>query len=234
MSTVPPLLDRWSGGCLVASGVLLVPGTLHPDIFETTLSHAALHSAAWVPIHVAALLLATLSLVGLSGAYLPRAGRLGKLGALGYGLVVPGLVMTGAVAWAEAFLLPVIAREHPEVFDWGGPVTTSWGVLVTTGTAITWWIGLVLLGLAFRRGGTVPAGAALTLAGGALLATAFAALLVPVATPVAVLVLAAGHAWVGAAVWTGTPAHGPTARLAGGAVASVAQRASTRRAGGSR
>jgi hypothetical protein len=208
--TVPTRLDRWSGGCLVASGVLLLPGMLHPDIFETTLSDAALHSAGWVPIHVAALLLVPLSLVGLSGAYLPRAGRLGTLGAVGFGLVVPGLVLTGAVAWAEAFLLPVIAREHPELFDWGGPVTTSWGVLVTTGIAITWWLGLVVLGLGFWRGGAVPAGAALTLAGGALLATVFAGLLVPIATPVAVLVLAAGHAWVGAALWTGAPAPGRT------------------------
>jgi hypothetical protein len=209
MTTVPARttpLDRWSGGCLLASGVLLLPGMLHPDIFDTTVAHAALHEPLWVPIHVAALAVATLSLVGLCGAYLPRAGRLGRLGAVGFGLVVPGLVMTGAVAWAEAFLLPVIAREHAEVFDWGGPVTSSWGVLVTTGMAILWWIGLVLLGLAFHRGGTVPAGAALTLAGGALLAAVFAALLVPIATPVAVLVLAGGHAWIGAALWTGTTA----------------------------
>jgi hypothetical protein len=208
----PTQLDRWSGGCLVAAGVLLLPGALHPDIFGTTLAEAALSDSLWGSIHVSALAGAGLSLIGFSGAYLPRAGRLGRLGAVGFGVLVPGLLMVGAVAWSEAFLLPVIAREHPEIFDWDGPVTTSSGVVATAGLGILWWLGLVLLGLAFRRGGTVPAGAALTLAGGALLATVFAALLVPVATPVAVLVLAAGHAWVGAALWTGASGPGPADR----------------------
>lgn len=34
----PPRLDRWPGACLIAAGLLLVPGTLHPGIFETTLA----------------------------------------------------------------------------------------------------------------------------------------------------------------------------------------------------
>jgi len=163
----PPRLDRWSGACLIAAGLLLVPGMLHPDIFETTLADVA-DDAVWVPIHVIAVGVVVLTLFGLTGLYGPRAERLGRLGAVGVVLAVIGLVMTACVAYAEAFLLPVIARDHPEVFDWNGPVTTSWAVRVTTGMALLWLVGLVLLGLSLWRSRVVPPGAALTLVGGAV------------------------------------------------------------------
>jgi len=202
----PTRLDRWAGGCLVASAVLILPGTVHPDIFETTLAHAALHSDLWVTMHVAALVVAMLSLFGFSAIYLPRADRLGRLGGVGFGLLVPGLVMAAAVSWAEAVLLPPLAREQPELFDWDGPVTTAWGVVGTAGLAVLWWIGLVLLGVAFWRAGTVPAPAALTLAGGALLAIVLVTSFVPLGVLLATVVLAVGHAGVGASSWAGATA----------------------------
>jgi hypothetical protein len=200
---LPTRLDRWSGTCLIAAGVLILPGMLHPDIFETTLARAALDNAVWVPIHLVAVVAVVLTLLGLTGLYGPRAERLGRLGAAGFVLAVIGLVMTACVAYAEAFLLPVIAREQPEVFDWDGPVTTSWAVRVTTGMALLWLVGLVLLGLALWRSGVVPGGAALTLAGGSVAFTVFGGLLVPVLGPLSTLTLAVGYAWVGAALWTG-------------------------------
>jgi hypothetical protein len=46
--------------------------------------------------------------------------------------------MTACVAYAEAFLLPVIARDTPEVFGWEGPVLTSWAfAYFLTMTAVT-------------------------------------------------------------------------------------------------
>jgi hypothetical protein len=201
---LPTRLDRWSGGCWIAAGLLLLLGMLHPDIFETTLAEVALGNAVWVPIHVVAVIAVVLSLIGLAGLYGPRAEQLGRLGAVGFTLAVVGLVMTACVAYAEAFLLPPIARDHPEVFDWDGPVTTSWAVRVTTGTALLWLVGLVLLGLALRRSGVVPGAAALTLAGGAVAFTVFGGLLVPLLAPLSTLALAAGYVWVGVALWTGT------------------------------
>jgi hypothetical protein len=198
----PGRLDRWSGASWIAASLLLLLGTLHPDIFETTLAHVAA-DALWVPIHVAALVAVVLTVFGLTGLYVARADRLGRLGAVGFVLAVIGLVMTACVAYAEAFLLPVIARDHPEVFDWDGPVTTSWAVRVTTGMALLWLVGLVLLGLGLRRSGVVPAGAALTLVGGAVAVTVFGGLLIPVLAPLSTLVLAVGYAWIGLALWTG-------------------------------
>ena len=113
-ATPPTRLDRWSGGCWVAAGLLLLTGVFHPDISETTFSDAALDNSLWVPMHAAALVAAVLTLVGLLGLYARRADRLGRLGAVGFALAVPGLVMTACVAYAEAFLLPLIAADTPE------------------------------------------------------------------------------------------------------------------------
>lgn len=206
-TSVPTRLDRWSGACWIGAGVLLLPGTMHPDIFATTLADAARESL-WVPIHVAALVAVVLTLVGLTGLYGPRAARLGGLGAVGFAGAVVGLVMTACVSYAEAFLLPVIAHDHPEVFDWAGPVTTSWAVRLSTGMALLWLVGLVMLGVALARSGVVPAGAGLTLAVAAVAFPVFGGLLIPVLASLSTLALAVGYGWVGWALWTGASARG--------------------------
>lgn len=203
----PTRLDRWAGGCWIVAGGLLLTGVAHPDIFATTLADAALNTDLWVPMHAAGLVAVVLTLVGLTGLYAARARRLGRLGAVGFALAVPGLAMTGAVAWAEAFLLPVLAREDAAVLAWDGPVTTDWAVRATTGLALLWILGLILLGLAGWRSGVLPPAAGLTLAGAAAAFMVFGALLIPVLSPLSVLALAVGYAWVGAALWTG--ATGP-------------------------
>src|SRR4051794_9625035 len=116
--------------------------------------------------------------------------------------------MTACVAYAEAVLLPVIARDHPEVFDWDGPVTTSWAVRVTTVMALLWLVGLLLLGLALRRSGVLPGAVALSFVGGAAAFTLFGGLLIPVLSPLSVLALAFGYAWVGVSLWTGAAGRG--------------------------
>jgi hypothetical protein len=200
---VPPTrLDRWSAACLISAGLLLVPGILHPDIFDTTLADVAT-DAVWVPIHVIAVVAVVLTLFGLTGLYGPRAEQVGRLGAVGFVCAVIGLVMTACVAYAEAFLLPVIARDHPEVFDWDGAVTTSWAVRLTAGMALLWLLGLVLLGFSLRRSGVVPVKPAMTLVGGAVAFAVFGGLLIPVLAPLSTLALGAGYAWVGVALWTG-------------------------------
>jgi hypothetical protein len=200
--TASSTLDRWSGGCLIAAGLFSLPGLLHPDIFETTLGEAALEPL-WVPIHVSALAVVALTLLALPGLYGSRAARLGRLGAIGFAVVVPGLVLTGAVAWVEALVLPVIARDHPEVVDWNGPVTTDWAVRAGTLLALLWFVGLFLLGLALWRARAVPAGAALTLVVGVAASAVFGGLLVPVLSPLAFLLLTAGQVWIGVALVSG-------------------------------
>ena len=211
VSTRTPL-DRWSGGCWVGAGLLLMIGVAHPNVFETTFADAALDTPLWVPMHAAATLAAILSLFGLTGLYATRAKQLGRLGAVGFALTVPGLVMTACVAYAEAFLLPVIAADTPEVFGWDGPVMTSRAVRVTTGLALLWLVGLFLLGLALLRSGIVPRPAAATLIGSTLAFIVFAGPFVPVLGPVSTLAFAAAYVSVGAALWTGATARARTAQ----------------------
>ena len=47
-TTTPTRLDRWSGGCWVAAGLLLLIGVFHPDVSETTFADAALNTSLWV------------------------------------------------------------------------------------------------------------------------------------------------------------------------------------------
>jgi hypothetical protein len=202
-TTTPTRLDRWSGGCWVAAGLLLLIGVFHPDVSETTFAAAALDTALWVPMHAAAVMAVVFTLVGLLGLYAPRADRLGRLGAVGFALAVPGLVMTACVAYAEAFLLPVIAADNPEVFAWDGPVVSSWAIRLTTGLALLWLIGLCLLGLALWRSHLVPRSAALTLAISAVAFIVFAGPFVFLLGPLSTLAFATGYVLVGVALWTG-------------------------------
>ena len=120
-------LDRWSGGCLMVAGLLLLSTAPHPDVFETTFADAALDTPYWTAMHAALLVSAFLSLVGLFALYGEHGARLGRLGAAGFALAVVGLVVAACVFFFEAFLLPVFARHDPELFTWDGPVVGSWG-----------------------------------------------------------------------------------------------------------
>ena len=195
-------LDRWSGGCLIAAGALLLSTAPHPDVFESTFAEAALDTPFWAALHAALLVSAILSVVGLLALFARHAGRLGRLGAVGVALAVVGLVIAACVFYFEAFLMPEIARHDPELFAWDGPLVASWGVRLGA-LAGLWLIGLVMVGFALARSGGVPRAAAWTLA---VTAAAFALLegpFVPVLGPLSTLAFAAAHAWVGAALWTG-------------------------------
>jgi type IV secretory pathway protease TraF len=202
-------LDRWSGGCLVAAGVLLLPNTAHPDVFDTDFARAALQTRLWVPIHASLVVSMILSLVGLLGLYARRAHLLGRLGAVGFGLAVVGMVIGACAVYWEAFLLPPVARVDPELFAWGGPMVTSWGVL-SGALGGLWILGLGVLGIALSRARAVPRGAALTLAVSALAFALFAGPFVPVLDVLATVAFSVGYLWVGAALWRG--ATGQTER----------------------
>jgi hypothetical protein len=143
----------------------------------------------------------------LLGLYARHAGELGRLGAVGFGLAVTGMVVAACAFYWEAFLLPPIAREAPELLAWDGPVVSDWGVRASA-LAGLWVIGLAMLGVALGRSRVVPRAAAFTLTFSSLAFAVLAGPFVPVLGPLSTLAFASGYAWVGAALWAG--ASGPT------------------------
>jgi hypothetical protein len=203
-------LSRWSAACWVAAGVLFLGGIVHPDVFATTLADASLGTPFWVPMHAAITAALILTLTGVSGLYASRAERLGALGLLGFTLAVPGLVIAACGIYAEAFLLPAIAVDSPELLAWDGPVLTSWTVRTTAGLALLWPVGLFLLVLACWRSRLIPRAAAVALCCSMLAFALFAGPFVPIFGPLSTVAFAAAHVGVGIALWTGTvdrPAH---------------------------
>lgn len=194
-------IDRWSGGCLVAAGGLLLLNVAHPDVFDTTFAHAALDTPLWVPIHAGLLVAVTLSLAALLGLYAGHAGRLGRLGAAGFAAALVGLVVAACAFYWEAFLLPPIARADPALFDWSGPVVTDWGVR-SGALAGLWFVGLAMLAIALSRAGTVPRAVAVAFPASAAAFALLAGPFVPVLDIVATVAFAASHAWLGVALWT--------------------------------
>lgn len=74
-ATVERRIDRWSGGCLIAADLLLLPNVPHPNVFHTDSAHAALHTGLWVPIPAGLTVGMILSVIGLLGLYRSRAQR---------------------------------------------------------------------------------------------------------------------------------------------------------------
>jgi hypothetical protein len=212
-NTTDDRIDRWSGGCLVAAGALLLLNVAHPDVFDTTFAHAALDTPLWIVIHAGLVIAAILSLAALLGIYARRAGQLGRLGAVGFAVALVGLVVAACAFYWEAFLLPPIAREDPGLFDWAGPVVTDWGVR-SGAIAGLWFVGLAMLAIALARARVVPRAVAVTFTASAAAFALLAGPFVPVLDVLATVVFAASYAWLGVALWahargTAEPAERP-------------------------
>lgn len=193
-------IHRWSGGCLVAAGALLLLNVAHPDVFATTFAHAALDTPLWAPLHAGLLVAVILSLAALLGLYGRHAGALGRLGATGFAVALVGMVVAACAFYWEAFLLPPLARARPALFDWTGPVITDWGVR-SGALAGLWLVGLALVALALGRAGSLPRSVAVAFPASAAAFALLAGPFVPVLDVLATLVFAGSYAWWGVALW---------------------------------
>jgi hypothetical protein len=126
------------------------------------------HGAA-TPVHtltysVALLGMGTL-LLALTAIYARESASLGRLGLAGYLTAFLGTLMVAGDWWFEAFAIPTIAIEAPEVL--GLPVSGSVlvGAIATVGL---YSVGWTLFGLALLRARTFPRPAALLLLAGGL------------------------------------------------------------------
>ena len=193
---------RWSGGCWIGAGLLILPTVAHPDIFDVGLAAASLQTY-WAVGHAAGLLVVVLSLFGLAGLAVSHRARLGRLGVMGLVGAVVGLVAAAGLAAVEALVFPPLARAAPELLAFDGPIAGSWWFRALGGLALLWLLGSVLLGIAVEQAGVLPRGRGALFATGAFAFAAFAGPFVPVLEIVGIVLLAVAHAWSGAALVVG-------------------------------
>jgi hypothetical protein len=201
---------RWSGLALILTGpLLLVMAVLHPNILQTDVADAVLHSQTWALIHLLAVAAMLLTLVGVTGLYASQADRMGALGLAGLLVAVPGILAFACVCYVEA-LFPVLAANDPKLLALDGPLFHS-GILLATGGVVAGYpIGLFLLPLATLRARVLPRGAAIAVLVGAPTFAVFEGLFVPVLNVASTTLFAVGCAWLGYAIWS-TPCAATTA-----------------------
>ena len=112
---------RWAGGCWIAAGVLLLAELAHPDALAIGFAESS-RQTLWPALHVAWVLAMIATLFGLAGLVAWFGPALGRLGAAGVLLAVPGLVVAAGLFLTEAFVFPVLAREDPALLDLDGPL----------------------------------------------------------------------------------------------------------------
>jgi hypothetical protein len=193
---------RWSGLALILTGPLIVVGAvLHPNILQTDVADAILHTPTWALIHLLAVAAMLLTLVGVIGLYARQADRMGALGLAGLLVAVPGILAVACAGYAEA-LFPVVASHDPKLLALDGPVFHSGILWATEGIAAGYPIGLFLLALATLRARVLPRGAAIAVLVGAPTFAVFAGLFVPVLNVASTTLFAVGCAWLGYAIWS--------------------------------
>jgi hypothetical protein len=196
---------RGAGVCLAAAGLLIAPSAAHPTILgDRSVAAVVRATGGWVPMHLAFMAAAALSIVGLAGVVALHDDDLGRVGRAGYGAFVVGVVLTIGAMATEAALFPTVARRAPDVIAFDGPVLGNLAVRAIGGLWVLFPVGMVVIGLAaFRAGVQRSAGLALALSAGAW--TAFEFPFVPYLGPLATFAWSAALVWWAAVLWRAAP-----------------------------
>lgn len=171
-------LIRWSGLAVLGTGIIyLIVQLIHPlDVFSSV------STAQWAFVHYLSLAMDILALIGVTGLYARQADRAGWLGLVGYLLF--GLFWAFSVAFhfTEAVITPALVSAAPKYVEGavgmvsGVPSEISLGALPVVYNLVGfagYLLGGLLFGIATFRAGVLPRwaggllafGAAVTLAG---------------------------------------------------------------------
>ena len=199
----PSALIRASGLATIVGGILfaLFP-VLHPDH-----SAAGYTSWVWVPVHMMPNVGAILVLFGLVGLLARQLERAGLFGVVAFVVAFIGTASFVMGAMIEAFMIPFMGLQTPEIVDGPPPPGVGEAFLII---GILFALGHVLLGIATYRAGVVPrsVGTLMVLGGIALLVLERIGgimLQLDFLWVVGPVMLGAGLAWLGYALWSGTP-----------------------------
>lgn len=160
--------------------------------------------AATIPAYTVTYILALLGmgtlLLALTAIYTREFSALGRLGLVGYVTAFLGTLMVAGDWWFEAFAIPKIAAEAPEVLQLPPSGSVLAGAIATVGLYTMGW---TLFGLAALRAHTFPRPAALLLLAGGLAGPL--ALSTPYQVPLAIAI-----GWIGLTLQP--ESHGPRNR----------------------
>ncbi len=119
-------LLRWSGPAAIVGGVLFVIYELL-DLYnfsgavdEENFSEVAA-TAPYTAESLLNLLGTVLLLFGLFGLYARQSEAAGPLGLVGFLVAFLGTALVAGVAWADVFIVPMLAYAAPEVLNAGPP-----------------------------------------------------------------------------------------------------------------
>src|SRR5215510_9658377 len=146
-------MTRLGGLALMSAAVIEMPATIFdPDLMA---SPDALQNPSWVPSHLAFSVAYTLVLPGLVALYLRQADRLRWWGEAGFVLALFGSTLTVSISMLVGAALPLIAPQSPGLtrslpfFEPGRPLYFMQPAVVLT--ALTYFPGYVLTGIATLR-----------------------------------------------------------------------------------
>jgi len=198
-------LTRWAGLSAVAAGILfIVVQMIHPHEVLP-----AVTTVRWAVVHYLTVLMCIFGLFGVTGMYIRQVKESGWLGLVGYLLFSVWLMLTIALTFAEACILPLLATHAPQLAEGflalssGGASQIDLGALAVAGgpvSAVLYLLGGLLFGIAMLRAGVLSRGAAGLLAFGAVASLAAAVLPHDLAR-IAAVPMGLGLAWVGYSLW---------------------------------
>ena len=214
MTITTTTLTRGSAVAATLAGLAyIVIQFIHPaDVIES------LSTQAWVNVHILSFAEAVLALIGLTGLYLFQVRKAGILGLVGYLMFGLFFILQASFNFAEALIAPLIAVNAPQLaVDFVGlfgryPAETDLGALAAVPLIglVLYAGGALLFGIAILRAHVLSRGAAILLLAAAAV-TPLAALLPHALERMAAVPMGAALVWLGFSLWMNTRTG--TARL---------------------
>ncbi len=195
-------LIRWAGLPAIAAGIIFIAiQPIHPpDVLSSVTT------STWAIVTALKTAMCLLGLLGITGLYARQAEKAGWLGLAGYLLFSLFFALTLPFAFAEAFILPLLATESPKFVEsilglasgaTGGMNLGVLAVLYMLGGFVGYIIGGLLFGIATLRAGILSRWAAGLLALSGPLAIIMVALLPHQLARLAAVPMGLSLVWLG-------------------------------------
>ena len=176
MSITANRLTAAAGLCAAAAGAICIGVQINHPHFDAT----SIQTTEMAVRDTLKVLMAVLSLAGITGMYLSQVRRNGVLGLVGYLVLSAGYLMVTCTAFAAAFVLPTVAESNPGYVNdviaanTGGSPTGDIGALATVIQlqGFAYLTGGVLFGIALFRARVLARWATVFLAAGGVVSAA--------------------------------------------------------------